>query len=448
MNIQSKLILILTSLDNLILDNYDRKFATYLEIGWDSKSIKEFLKNKANILKIASFNTPTITFTASSRINRYYEIYNRDDMILKDKPIKDSIESLKELCNFFKIFILANRTEKLKNKTTELLKSYSFPIDEIEIFYLKENQSFDVFRRNIIENIYKNYPNGFIIILDPREVSYFKKYNYKIIGFTSIYESKDFTQSKEEIELCRNWNQILSYLKLTKDEMIIQHSLDLTSEFKIEINKVEEIKADSMLEEAIYQQLFLGVNRIMGIYNEKNSQQQKGIVIAGIGKLLKNFINELKLKFKLIYEKKIDDFITSCEQRFNIDLKSEKNELESQLSIIDDWESQKLTMIYVVLTKILESFRRNAFEYIGLKSLLEIYREFLNNPVAQLPSTILMKLKKLSDINDEDIVLLNNLAFLCWLSKFYNDVDIYINIERIMTNLNYKILLFKLMNEN
>ncbi|MHA1341084.1 MAG: hypothetical protein ACTSRZ_14035 [Promethearchaeota archaeon] len=452
-----KLALILTELDNLILDNYDRKFATYLELGWDPKSIKNYLKDKKNIMKIASFNTPTISFTASSRRNRYYQIYNRDDMLLKDKPLKNSVEALNEFANYFKIFIITSRKENLKQKTIEVLKKHRLDIEKMEIFFLKQNQSLDYFRRTIFESITENYSAGFIITLNPRDVLYFQKYNYKIIGFTAIYDMKDFTRLEKEIqidmEFCRNWKQIISYIRLAKEELYQQEfggaekefslamEQDLSSSIQSEIDDymMEEIQPESMLEEAVYQQLFMGANRIMG------SKNGKGLVVVGVGRLLKNFINELKSKFKLIYLKKINDFLSFCEDRFKIDLNNEKRNLNQQISMIDDWDSQKMVMIYVVLTKVLENFRKNAFNEIGLKKLREIYREFINNPLAEFPANFHRRLKDLSDKNDDDVLLLYNLSFLTWLSSFYNDIDVYINIERVMTNIAYRIFLTKLI---
>ena len=69
--------LVIPAFDYFIVDPTKRKFATYKEIGWDDQSITNYLRTKENHETIASFITNTVSFSASSRRNRFYEIYSR-----------------------------------------------------------------------------------------------------------------------------------------------------------------------------------------------------------------------------------------------------------------------------------------------------------------------------------------------------------------------------------
>ena len=99
------LALVLSELDNLIINNYWRKFLTYKEVGWDEESIQTYLSQKDKILQIASFNTPTVSFSASSRRNRFYEIYNRSQMLEKDVAYEGSPEVIAKLADKYNIYV-------------------------------------------------------------------------------------------------------------------------------------------------------------------------------------------------------------------------------------------------------------------------------------------------------------------------------------------------------
>jgi len=206
-----KPVLILFDLDNLVLDNYDRKMQTYLEIGWDRESINEFISKKENIYgKIASFNTPTVTFTASSRRNRYYEIYNRPDMLEYDKPYKDVIRALKLLLEVYDIYIISERTEDLKDKTLEVMKKLGFPIDKINIIFKKTHDVLKTYKKNTLQEIVSKYDRGYAVIIHPQDAIIFDTLGITAIGLTIIYEKEEFEGQTEYI--CDSWNQILPIL--------------------------------------------------------------------------------------------------------------------------------------------------------------------------------------------------------------------------------------------
>ena len=85
-------------MDNIVINNYWRKYETYLELGWDHASTGHNLSKKEYMMQIASFNTRTVSFSASSRRNKFYEIYNRPKMLEQDVAWDDiCVESLKKL---------------------------------------------------------------------------------------------------------------------------------------------------------------------------------------------------------------------------------------------------------------------------------------------------------------------------------------------------------------
>ena len=45
--------IIIIELDNLVLDNYWRKYYTYMELGWESNAIHEFIAQKTNKLQVS-----------------------------------------------------------------------------------------------------------------------------------------------------------------------------------------------------------------------------------------------------------------------------------------------------------------------------------------------------------------------------------------------------------
>ncbi|MBD3351911.1 MAG: hypothetical protein GF364_10540, partial [Candidatus Lokiarchaeota archaeon] len=215
----SKPVLVLCALDNLVIDNYKRKMATYLELGWDKKSIRKYLQDKNNMMRVASFNTYKTSFTASSRRNKYYTVYNRNDMLEKDNPWQDSVKFVNELNENFKIFIISARKENLEKETRNIMKKMGFPMKDLEIYFLKQNQSLANYRRRTFELIANENPSGYAITLSPNDIIPFSKYDYKVMGFTSLKYMEDFSRSNKTIEVCVTWRHIISYLRLELKEL-------------------------------------------------------------------------------------------------------------------------------------------------------------------------------------------------------------------------------------
>jgi hypothetical protein len=202
--------LIFGELDNIILDNYWRKFYTYKELGWDDKSIQNYLADKKNIMQIASFNTPSVSFSASSRRNRFYEVYNRLDMVDKDVAYENALACIEKLTEKYDIYIISSRTEDLQEKTLEMMKNLKFPVDKIKVLFKKTNEVLNTFRQNSVAEIAKTNPTGFAVCLTPSEGSIYERNNYTPLGFTSLKDIEEF--NGEITTVCDGWPQLIRSL--------------------------------------------------------------------------------------------------------------------------------------------------------------------------------------------------------------------------------------------
>ena len=203
--------LVINELDNIVLNNYWRKYHTYLELGWDDASIKEYIGQKKFTMQIASFNTPTVSFSASSRRNRFYEVYNKPGMLDQDVLWGNAIESLKKIDEKYKIFIISSRTEDLKEKTLEVMKKLNFPLDRLKIFFKKTNEKLFVYRKKCIQSIKEQFEGGIGICLSPAESTLFERVDYTPLGFSSLKEREEFNNKIQVV--CQDWAQIQASLQ-------------------------------------------------------------------------------------------------------------------------------------------------------------------------------------------------------------------------------------------
>jgi len=202
--------LILTELDNLAINNYWRKYSTYLEIGWDVESIKAYLAQKDKILQIASFNTNTVSFSASSRRNRFYDIYNRPDMLDKDVAEPGAVECLVKLADKYDIYIISSRTEDLKEKTLEILKKQGFPLEKIQVYFKETNAILHSYRKDCVLKVKQKNPSGVAVCINPEDASSYESLNYTPVGFTTLKNFDDFNGKISAV--FQDWNQLLTSL--------------------------------------------------------------------------------------------------------------------------------------------------------------------------------------------------------------------------------------------
>lgn len=198
--------LVMLGLDNLILDNSNRKTATYLELSWDETNTKNFISKKENAMIIASFNTTTVNFTASSRRNRYYDIYNRKDMLEHDILFPNCSEVIKLLAKDFKIFVVSLRTKNLEDKTLSVLKELGFPLEVVDFSFKKMHEPIQSYKRKCLVKIHDEFPAGVGIILNPDDSILVEEFDYQPVGFSSIKNKEDFSTDV----VCQNWTEINS----------------------------------------------------------------------------------------------------------------------------------------------------------------------------------------------------------------------------------------------
>ena len=197
-------------LDNIVLNNYWRKYYTYLKIGWDESSIKHYLSKKEYMMQIASFNTRTVSFSASSRRNKYYEIYNRPEMLEQDVAWTGSIEALKKIIKKYKVYIISSRSIELKDKTIDVMKKLGFPMQELTIFFKSPIESLSVYRKKTLNHIKEKFPGGVGICLNENDGYLFERIDYTPIAFSSI---KNYDSFNGKISIvCQDWADLLHSL--------------------------------------------------------------------------------------------------------------------------------------------------------------------------------------------------------------------------------------------
>jgi hypothetical protein len=202
--------LIINELDNILLDNYWRKFYTYKEVGWDENSIKQYLGQKQFIMQIASFNTRTVSFSASSRRNRYYEVFNRPDMLEKDIAFTEVIPSLQKIAEKYDIFVISSRTTDLQDKTLEVMNKLGFPLHLMKIYFKGSSDVLHNWRQKCINEIVQTLSTGFAVCLMPTDSTMFVNNSYNPIAFTSIKEPSDFNGHIQTV--VQSWPQLVQTL--------------------------------------------------------------------------------------------------------------------------------------------------------------------------------------------------------------------------------------------
>jgi hypothetical protein len=424
--------LILGNLDNLVLNNYWRKYYTYSAIGWDSNSIQTYLSKKEYMMQIASFNTTTITFSASSRRNRFYEIYNKEEMLDQDTPWdSDVITALNSLVEKYSIYIITARKEHLREKTLEVLTRLGFPVTKLHFYFLPPNKNLAIFRQNAVKEIKTKHPYGVGISINPNGSSIFNRSEYPVYGFTSLKETTDFQNKTHSV--VDNWGQLAPLLSSYSNQLT--HHFETiaiqTQQVKNAINKDDstsekkkkEKTPESALEKVIFQQLFLGSDNILGKFKSESFSDR------GFTELLHIFTEDIKSHIKLILkENRLSFFFKYFSNKYEVDFLDIQIPLELNIGILMEKKGQEFMMVYLVLTKFLEKLREHAFSSEGKNFIDQTYRKLSGKP---LPETHLKKIKQLIQDNDDDVSILYNLSFMVWLSKINYEEQIDNNAEQL-----------------
>ena len=183
---------VVLNLDNIIINNYWRKYQTYRQIGWDDASIKQYLSQKQNTMQVASFNTPTVSFSASSRRNRFYTIYNQLEMLDQDVAWGSSILSLQALSTKYHIYIVSARSDDLREKTLEVMTQLGYAMSNLSFFFKTEFEQLYSYRKKCMKEIIQSHPTGVGVCLNPSDADFFKDFGYTPVGLTSLKNREEF----------------------------------------------------------------------------------------------------------------------------------------------------------------------------------------------------------------------------------------------------------------
>ncbi len=188
-----------------------------------------------------------------------------------------------------------------------------------------------------------------------------------------------------------------------------------------------EIDTQEMLENAVYQQLFLGGKRIMG-KNPENTMQ-----LTGVDDILTKFIGDLRKSLPLLSNFKVHEFISHFAQLFSIDLSSTEERIQTNfegMGGIDQLKGQETILYYMVMTKLLESLRENAYKQWGFERIKESYEKQTNH---EFSKEIHQKIQNLAALNESNISLLYNLCFILLLTTAYEKNKFSTTLKRLTT---------------
>ncbi len=204
-----KYALLFANLDYIVIDPSARKIKTYLEIGWDEAHARAFVGEKKNWDNIASFNTTKVTFSASSRRNRFYEVYWQENYFAYDILYPRIGDLLPELVKKFQITVFSDRTEDQKAKSLERLRQIGVPIDDIEFYFKGIHQTLVHFKAECIKKTQEKYQSGLVVLHIPADIDMYRRAYFTPIGYTTTYERPEFHAADA---VCDNWEQILAVL--------------------------------------------------------------------------------------------------------------------------------------------------------------------------------------------------------------------------------------------
>lgn len=187
---------------------------------------------------------------------------------------------------------------------------------------------------------------------------------------------------------------------------------------------ISEEDLNELLEKAVYQQLFLGKDQIMG------RMPQNTMHLKDIGTLITIFIQDIKDKLNLVNKDNLETFLNYFEKKFGFNLDETREKVQNNFAEMDDLTGQEIMVLYMVLTKLLENVRELSYIKFGLNRIKE---EFFDFSKKEIDPTTLEKIQTLGATGDKDMSLLYNLCFLQLLANIYNLSTISTNIKRQIT---------------
>ena len=188
---------------------------------------------------------------------------------------------------------------------------------------------------------------------------------------------------------------------------------------------------DEALEHALYQQLLGDSDEIMGKCPENRMQ------ITGIQDLMKLFFNDVKNHLYLIKEMKIQDFIEYFAKKFDFKLDEVHDHVKGNLQGMglttmdkEMFEQNELMIIYMTLTKLVETIRDASFLRYGFQALKEKFEENCGTEFTQKHKEYLHHMQAMGEKNSS---LLFNLSFLKLISSAYKFKNMETTIKRLTT---------------
>jgi len=186
-----------------------------------------------------------------------------------------------------------------------------------------------------------------------------------------------------------------------------------------------EINTQEMLENAVYQQLFLGGKRIMG-KNPENTMQ-----LTGVDDVLSKFIEDLRQSLPLLSDFKVHEFIAHFAKLFSIDLSGTENRIQTNfegMGGLNQLKGQETIVYYMVMTKLLESLRETAYKQWGFERIKNSYEKQTKHKFSK---EIHRKIQNLAALNESNISLLYNLCFILLLTTAYEKNKFSTTLKRL-----------------
>lgn len=184
-----------------------------------------------------------------------------------------------------------------------------------------------------------------------------------------------------------------------------------------------EFDITTLLRQAVYQQLFLSKDKIMG------RMPQNVMQFKDVGLLLDKFIDRISEHVDLLNPEHLDTFFEFFETKFKMDLSPVREQIKHNFERMGDLNGQALMVIYMVLTKLLESTREQAYKRYGLKRVEKEYEKHAKQEFHDVREDFQL----LAQTSDKSISLLYNLCFIRLLSETFDEKLILQNAKRQIT---------------